>query len=141
MSKLAVGRNDLRAAYHEFSGLVDVATARPDGRHARAVLLCGLYAVECGLKALLLETRQVSTTAALDDDDEAFTHDPNRLLELLGQPANFPNSISAARPAGAGVHVSKYQELVRYGGLFSVGDERRFIGEMRTALEFVRENL
>jgi len=141
MSKLAFGRHDLRAAYLEFRRLLDDAGPRQDDRHAREALLCGLYAVECGLKALLLARRQVATTAALDEDDDAFTHDPNRLLKLLGQPCHFPHFMDACRPKLPQVAVVRYQELVRYGGLFSVPDERRFVDALHEAMKFIKENL
>lgn len=139
MSRLHFSRRELGGAFHALRQEYADGLARAPGQRPRGAVLLGLYAVECGLKLLLLSRRGLHTTGALAPDDDAFTHDPNFLLGLLGQPARFRAATVQSRDAER-VQPSELHQLYRYGARVSAGEEAVLTRAIDEVVRFVEEN-
>lgn len=114
---LHFSRVDLRDAAVRHAGLA----APPDDLHPSKILLL-LYAVECGLKARLLDRRGLHHTRGLDDDD--LTHQFDELLKRVGLPPRFGN-VTALRPYNEQVSPGELHQVFRYGGALHPDDRAR----------------
>ncbi len=140
MAKLDVSRRELERAWRHLRQHSEGELTEPAaGRVAAAKVLLGLYAVECGLKLLLLDRRQVHHTSQLDSDDDFYTHDLNALLQQLGQPPRFRHSV-AAQPKGVRVAPVRLHELYRYGGLLCSTEESSLCASVLELFGFVEDN-
>lgn len=126
-----VGRQHLERAFraHWRHG----TAAIPDDSH----LLLILYAVECGLKVLLLQQRGLHSTERLDDDD--LTHDLNKLLQRLGMRQHFVTC--PAEPGTISIGAERFHEVLRYGGRLEPGKRAQILALATGILEEIRENL
>jgi len=129
---LPVSHKELEKAFrrHTTSGDGDV------GNDSKLLLL--VYAVECGLKRMLLKERNHTSTARLADDD--LTHDLNHLLKKLGGSPKFP-SIQIDRLDGRAeqVSVDRLHEALRYG--VRLTDREKISKVVRELLAWIREGL
>ncbi len=139
MSKLHVSRRELWKGFHALRRVIEHHDTTQAPRPDVDALLLGIYALECGLKLLLLQRRGVHSTAALDDDDAFFTHDLNHLLSAAGHRARFRTE-KAERPAGAPVAPRQLHELYRYGGRLSQAAERQLSATLVDLFQFIEEN-
>jgi len=102
-------------------------------------MLLQLYAIECGLKLILLQRRQQHSTADLADDDR--THDLDTLLKRLN--ASLKDRIGnykAQDPRGAGFMSSgRLHELFRYGGAVSQSDQVKLGQSCATILQWIED--
>lgn len=116
-AQVHVGRVHLRRAFNRHRTL-------PPDLPASSRMLLQLYAIECGLKLLLLQFRQQQSTADLDDDDRI--HDLDRLLDRVGQRKIRIGSYNAQEPKNAGRLASgRLHELFRYGGAIAQSDQTK----------------
>lgn len=104
----------------------------------RGPILLGIYAIECGLKLLLLQRRGVHNTSVLAEDDALFTHDLNRLLAEVGQPAAFRQG--RALGSRTSVPAAQLHQLYRYGGRLERDHERGILAKVAEIVAFIREN-
>lgn len=134
-----MSRNELGRAFAHLAAVARPGLAATGARTSAASLLCGLYAVECGLKLILLGLRGIYTTAKLADDD--LTHDLNRLLDLVGQRRRFTPSQIAELPYDQQVSPDEIHQLYRYGGRIPEPAERALAATLLELFDTLRENL
>jgi hypothetical protein len=133
-ARIHVSARQLRKAFerHTTAGFrkLDKANLLP----SRLLLL--VYAVECGLKELLLKRRGVHSTSKLDRDD--LTHDLDELLKLLGQRPRF-YGVALLQPA-ENAPPQRIHEALRYGRPLSDKAHDKIITAIREVIAFIREN-
>ncbi len=100
-------------------------------------LLLLIYAIECGLKRILLENRGHKSTRKLDRDD--LTHDLDALLKLVGQPPRFQtlklvNPVEDAAPA-------RIHEVLRYGGVLAAPSRKKVLDAASKVADWIEEQL
>lgn len=102
-----------------------------------SALLLLVYALECGLKRLLLHRRGIHTTAKLAEDD--FTHDLDALLKLLGEKPRF----GMLHTAESRVQVSpeRLHEVLRYGVRLESIARGKVLEHVRELQRWIAENL
>jgi hypothetical protein len=99
-------------------------------------LLLQVYAVECGLKRLLLKKRGVHSTKRLPDTD--LTHDLNQLLKELGSRPSFPPQIKCSGDKRQ-EPVERLHEALRYG--VRLLERERIAAVLRKVLPWIAEEL
>lgn len=101
-------------------------------------LLLLVYAVECGLKRLLLKQRGLKSTDRLDDDD--LTHDLNHLLRKIGGRPHFPSiPIDKLDGRPGQVSVEQLHEALRYG--VGLTDRERIAAIIRELILWIHEEI
>lgn len=114
-----------------------VSSGQGDAANDSKLLLL-VYAVECGLKRLLLRQRGLKSTHRLDDDD--LTHDLNSLLRKLGGRPSFPSiPIGKLDGRASQVSVDQLHEALRYG--VSLADRSRVADIVSNLILWIREEL
>lgn len=101
-------------------------------------LLLRVYALECGLKALLLKQRGLHTTSRLADDD--LTHELDVLLRRVGA-AIYIGNVEAQEPQGVQVSPGQVHEVLRYGGQIKSSARTRLTPRVDEVLRWIEENL
>ncbi len=129
-AKLHVGGKILEKAFNRHR---QVGEAEDTDSH----LLLLIYAIECGLKRILLHKRGVHTTERLEEDD--FTHDLDSLLKTLGVNKSFGQS-TIDEPKGNAAPW-RIHEALRYGARFSNPSRMRIINVARDVISWIEENL
>lgn len=118
--KLHFSHRELKSAFSRFVSISkNTSTSLPIKKDFP---LYTIYAVECGLRYLLLENLRKDTTERLDDD--YLTHDLNYLLKIVGINKKLPPfQRKAPRKESAkkknienNITSGKLHELYRYGG-------------------------
>ncbi len=140
MSKLHVSTRELRKGFRVLRQALEHHGTRASSPPGADALLLGLYALECGLKLLLLQKRGVHSTSALDVDDAFFTHDLNRLLVEAGARPRFRTD-RAQRPPDTPVAPKQLHELYRYGGRLGRAVERYLSETLVDLFRFIEENV
>ena len=139
MSKLHVSARELKKGFHALRQAIEDQDTTGPSRPDVDALLLGIYALECGLKLLLLQRRGMYSTSALDGDDAFFTHDLNHLLTEAGERARFRME-TAEKPVGTPVAPRQLHELYRYGGRLSQAAERQLTATLVDLFRFIEEN-
>ena len=111
MSKMHVKFNELKSAFRGFK------SHAPNANTDRYHCLDALYAVECGLKALILMEKSMSSTEELYDG--LLTHNLHKLAEACDPPIihELGASISLKCRCCPTVSISfeKFHQALRYG--------------------------
>ncbi|CAN96812.1 hypothetical protein predicted by Glimmer/Critica [Sorangium cellulosum So ce56] len=131
-AKTHVSSEQLKRAFrrHKDAGL--------DGaERSDSSLLLVIYAIECGLKRVLLDRRGKKTTLKLDKDD--LTHHLDELLRLVGQTPRF-HAVSLVEP-DEDVGPDRIHEALRYGRRLSVDSRRRLLISAKAVLKYLEENI
>lgn len=100
-------------------------------------LLLVIYAIECGLKRVLLDRRGKKTTLKLDKDD--LTHHLDELLRLVGQTPRF-HAVRLVEP-DEDVGPDRIHEALRYGRRLSVDSRGRLLISAKAVLQYLEENI
>jgi len=130
-AKVHASLRELKKAFHRHR---DAGTNNVESNDSHLLLL--IYAIECGLKALLLNSRKVHSTERLDRDD--FTHDLDELLRLLGQAPRFgPITLEP----NVNVPPLRLHEALRYGRRLSQGSRQKVSTAVNHVIDFIEENL
>ena len=129
--KFHVGRQHLERAFRQHMSLGQSALTTDSH------LLLLLYAVETGLKRLLLQQRGLHSTERLDDDD--LTHDLDQLLRTLGARERFGSC--RAEPGAMTVSSDQLHEVFRYGGHLDSGRRRTVITLAQDIIDWIQESL
>ena len=133
VAKAHVSYDQLAKAFrrHRQLGLVD------DVEKNDSSLLLVIYAVECGLKAILLQQRGKTTTRYLEKDD--LTHNLDDLLKLVGWPPRF----GAVRLEEPEEHVppDRIHEALRYGRRLKHQSRVDVLKAARKVIDDVQSNL
>jgi hypothetical protein len=122
--KLHFGRHHLEGAFRAHRTLYRSGTTSGSAM----LLLC--YAVECGLKLVLLVRRELHTTARLADDD--LTHDLDDLQRKVGCGHRLGHW-QATQPVCNHMAAPHLHELFRYGGKM----ESNKLNDLRARLETI----
>jgi hypothetical protein len=130
--KIHLGRQHLKSAFYRHRTLGNPPSA------SDSHLLLLVYAVECGLKALLLERRGVHSTEKLADDD--LTHDLDGLLRTLGARERFGHA-TLTSPPGVAVVCENIHQVLRYGGRFETACRTRVEASATSAIAWIEENI
>jgi hypothetical protein len=129
--KFHVGARDLEAALNRH-GSTGTATAGTDSH-----LLLLVYAVECGLKLLVLRRRGLHSTSRLEDDD--LTHNLDALLQRLGSRLRLgPSTVD---PNQVNIESGEIHQVLRYGGRFSSERRQELFSRTKEVLAWIRESL
>ncbi len=132
--RLAVGRSALKKA---FSRHVEASQITSLEAHDASSLLLGVYAVECGLKSLLLQKQRVDST--LDLDEQYFTHDLNVLYVAVAGKKPFPENLLLERDGQIGL--ARLHEALRYGERLRKDAFDSALRATKEAVSYVKENL
>jgi hypothetical protein len=132
---LDVGWKGLRAAYadqRDSSGHL--------GNSTSAYLLL-FYAVECGLKAELMNQRGLRGTDELESSER--THDLRHLAKLLNLPADVVGALRKYRRHidAPGVPVGELHEAWRYGARLRADDESDAVSSLRRLSDWCHSSL
>lgn len=100
-------------------------------------LLLLIYAIECGLKRILLENRGQKSTRRLDRDD--LTHDLDALLKLVGQPPRFQR-LKLEKPAEDAAP-ARIHEVLRYGGVLATPSREKVLDAANKVADWIEEQL
>lgn len=132
LAKTHAGLEQLKAAFRRHRDCGRAGMDRSD-----SALLLVIYAIECGLKRILLERRGKKNTGKLDRDD--LTHDLDDLLRLVGQPPRFGNA-SLVEP-DEDIGPARIHEALRYGRRLSTESRRKLLIAAGKVLEYLEENI
>ena len=133
MSKLHVGKQELRSSYRRKRAVI---RGLPQTDPTALLLWC--YAIECGLKLVLLNKRQLHHTSQFGDDD--LTHDLNSIQKKLGQSPTF-QSMPTEKPPGISVGSNTYHQLFRYGGRLSPTNHERLQNQFSEVAAWIDEQI
>jgi uncharacterized protein (DUF433 family) len=130
-AKLHVSRDQLKKASRRHA----MAGADPTGTDDSRLLLL-IYALECGLKSVLLRRRGFHTTSKLDEDD--LTHDLDDLLKLVGEAPRFHSfKVEEPQESAAPKHL---HEALRYGRRMTGDSRRKVVEAVHHVLGWLEEN-
>ncbi len=129
--KLHVSREQLKKASRRHANAGGDPAGADDSR-----LLLLIYALECGLKSVLLRRRGLHFTSKLDEDD--LTHDLDDLLKLCGEAPRF-RSFKVEEPVepAAPKHL---HEALRYGRRMTGESRRKVVEAVEHVLHWLEEN-
>jgi hypothetical protein len=130
-----VGWKGLRAAY-----ATQRDSSRDLGSRTSAYLLL-FYAVECGLKAQLMNQRGLRGTHELEEAER--THDLRHLAKVLGLSADVIGALRHYRRhvAAPAITVRELHEAWRYGAKLVAADETEAVDSLTKLSEWCREAL
>lgn len=129
---LHVGRQQLQRAFHQhLSKAADAQTA--------SEMLLLIYAVECGLKCLLLYERGCFITNKLEEDD--LTHNLDELLKKLGQSPRI-GTYTLEEPRGTKeviIRADSIHQVFRYGATIPDAEKNTLRGKLKEMATWARE--
>ena len=125
MAMLHFSRKELRKAFLDFSKLSQSRLKSTNAKVRRSFLLYAIYAVECGLKCILLITRDLKSTSELGKED--LTHDLNILLSKSEIIDGSSNLFQRMKRHGKDIPSKQLHELYRYGGQLDTRSESNLI--------------
>ncbi|HTP24076.1 MAG TPA: hypothetical protein VMK12_00245 [Anaeromyxobacteraceae bacterium] len=96
-----------------------------------------IYAVECGLKEMLLGRRGLHSTEKLAEDD--LTHDLDFLLKILGARERFGFSRLTSPPTAL-VSSGNVHQALRYGARMEVNCRRDLEKHAKAVIAWIEEN-
>ncbi len=95
---------------------------------SNAKLLLFIYAIECGLKALLLKRKKRKDTFKLRENEgtKSLTHDLRSLLTQLHSPRHLPENFQfqTRSKVNETVPLIDLHQALRYGGTFHMQEEK-----------------
>ncbi len=126
-----VGRRELERAFRRHAQVGNKEVVNDSG------LLLLIYAIECGLKRLLLETRGLHSTERLEEDD--LTHDLDQLLKIVGGSPRF--CFASIKLDGANEHINseKLHQALRYGVRLHAQDRERIFKVVTNIVVWLEE--
>ena len=136
--RLHFSQRELESAFRRF-----VNISKPNNNSSpidKDFLLYSIYAVECGLKALLVG--KGGTTKKLDD--ECFTHDINFLLEkvpVFQRTHRLRPMQGKCNGEKRGISPHQLHELYRYGGQLESRSQADLIGNLTKLCEEIAHQL
>lgn len=105
--------------------------ARKNTANGNAKLLLFVYAIECGLKALLLRRKHIKDTFKFvqlmrSEGENSLNHDLRSLLTKLNSGLRLPENIQVKTRSNVPeiVPLSDLHQALRYGGTFSTPEEK-----------------
>ena len=137
MAMLHFSRRELRKAFLDFSKLSK--SRSKSTKVQRNFLLYAIYAVECGLKCILLITRNLESTNELATED--LTHDLNILLrksKIIDQSSNL---FQRLQRRGKNIPSKQLHELYRYGGQLDTRSENNLIENLSDLFIKIKDKL
>jgi len=133
-ARLVIGRTALNKAFRAHVEISGIGKDRPVEPSA---LLLAVYAIECGLKSLLIDKRRVKTTAELDEED--LTHDLNALSVEVMQRKLFPENLTLSSEEN--ISPARLHEALRYGQRLKPESQKRAISAAKAAVPEIEERL
>ena len=140
MAMLHFSRKELRKAFLDFSKLSQSRLKSTNAKVRRSFLLYAIYAVECGLKCILLITRDLKSTSELGKED--LTHDLNILLsksEIIDGSSNLFQRLQ--RHDERNIPSKQLHELYRYGGQLNTSSEKNLIKNLSGLFIKIKDKL
>ena len=140
MAMLHFSRKELRKAFLDFSKLSQSRLKSTNAKVRRSFLLYAIYAVECGLKCILLITRDLKSTSELGKED--LTHDLNVLLsksEIIDGSSNLFQRLQ--RHDERNIPSKQLHELYRYGGQLNTSSEKNLIKNLSGLFIKIKDKL
>ncbi len=96
--------------------------------NGNAKLLLFVYAIECGLKSLLLRRKQIKDTYKFiqAEGDKSLNHDLRSLLTKLYSTHRLPESVQFKTRTNSSetIPLSDLHQALRYGGTFTNPEEK-----------------
>ncbi len=141
--QLSKGSSDTAGLVHASSEQLAKAfrhhcvNARTLNEHTNSQLLLFIYAIECGLKHLLLNKRGQKTTVKLSPDDR--THDLNSLLKSVGSIPRF-DAIQVTRPDEK-IPAKRFQEALRYGRPIEKESLKKLVSSIGLVTNWIEEQI
>lgn len=140
MAMLHFSRKELRKAFLDFSKLSQSRLKSTNAKVRRSFLLYAIYAVEYGLKCILLITRDLKSTSELGKED--LTHDLNILLsksEIIDGSSNLFQRLQ--RHDERNIPSKQLHELYRYGGQLNTSSEKNLIKNLSGLFIKIKDKL
>lgn len=138
MAVVHVSLQELKRAYRNH---IQAYEACPRPTNAHRLLL--FYAIECGLKAVLLKRKNCKSTDELSDDVK-LDHDLNKLLSELktGRTLNIPNNIKIqAKPPRQPIMISELHQVWRYGGKATDPPDDQLEQKLLKVINWIDQNI
>lgn len=140
MAVVHVSNRDLKRGYRYH---LQAYQACPMPTNAHRLLL--FYAIECGLKAILLKDNNCKATDEFPRIVE-LGHDLNKLLSELGigtaNPLRLPNSIKIkSKPPRQPIDISGLHQVWRYGGEASDPLDDHLEQQLLKIIDWIQENI
>ena len=140
MAVVHVSDRDLKRGYRYH---VQAYKACPRPTNAHRLLL--FYAIECGLKAILLQERKCKATDEFPRIVE-LGHDLNKLLSELGigptNPLLLPNAIKVkSKPPRQPIDISGLHQVWRYGGQANDPPDDLLEQQLLKIIDWIQENI
>jgi len=137
---------ELRKAWRE--NLAASQMIQPEFPPSNPRLLLLFYAVECGLKCLLLKRKGVQTTQEIQDELKNIFHDINKILDDLGGNefkvrlmSNINLEENALLPTRRSMASKQLNELWRYGGTLRNPTQQELAARLETIAQWVQQEL
>ena len=130
--KLHFSNRELKNAFTQFAKKATSTSVPISVPIKKDFILYAIYAVECGLKYILLENLKKDTTKRLEDDH--LTHDLNLLLKMTRINKQLPTFRRKVPPRNTinniNITSGKLHQLYRYGGKLDSECEEKLIGHL-----------
>jgi hypothetical protein len=129
---LAAGVSELRSA---FNRLLAKSTADSESDY-----LLLFYAVECGLKALILHRARLRSTDQISDPQIKGTHDLSRLAKELRMPASVAGACASFRTQrdSLSYDIGHAHQAWRYGIRIAGPDEQLLVAWLRALATWIK---
>lgn len=134
-ARLPAGRTDLKTMFRHHTSESQIKM--DPFKFNPSKLLLAIYAVECGLKSVLLKQLNVNTTDGLEE--RYLTHDLNVLSVAVYRKKLFLEQWNLASKGH--ISLEALHQALRYGLRLHVDSEKRIIKEMKDAIAYIEESL
>lgn len=144
MAMLHFSQKELRKAFSDFSK-ISRSNPRNPRQNPRSTtvqkdfILYAIYAVECGLKCILLAKHDVRSTSDLAKED--FTHDLNLLLGKSEVADRSSKLFQRMKRCGKNIPSKQLHELYRYGGQLDTRSENNLIEDLSDLFVKIKDEL
>ena len=145
MAMLHFSKQELRKSFLNFSKISQSklrnpkSTSRSTNKVQKEVLLYATYAVECGLKYMLLVRRDLESTGQLAKED--LSHDLNYLLGKREITDRQPKLFKNMKRGEQTISSKQLHELYRYGGQLNTDSENNLIEVLSSLLITIKDKL
>ncbi|MBK8254700.1 MAG: hypothetical protein IPK82_18815 [Polyangiaceae bacterium] len=138
-NRLRIGRRALKEAfsYHKDAAQIEKLREGKKIRYDGSRVLLAVYAIECGLKNVLLKMRNVNHTGDLDESE--LTHDLNHLSETATRRKFFPPHLELEGQPN--VPIVRLHEALRYGQRLQPRTYEAVVRGAAEAISHIEENL
>ena len=132
-----VGRERLEAAFPQ------PKTAARQCNEDNSRLLLFVYAIECGLNAMLMRFRKIFHTSKIAEEDYCG-HDLDQLITLVRRESGIRSAIpsfKATCPKNETIHPIRLHSFFRYGGSLTAADRAKVTASLESLVEEIEENI